>query len=155
MSRSVFLQLRFWATILLLLASLGFRAHAVNEPGWGLLSNESTLEGLTVAQTGQEHWSEFWWVILDGHLYLRLGRRGATRIEGNTRNPFVSVKIAGQRLDDVRVILAPEMAAAVAAAMAKKYSLDLLIRYFPHPMTVQLERGGREGQTDDDSHTTQ
>jgi len=34
----------------------------------------------------------------------------AERIAGNTTNPFVSIKLAGQRFDNVRVIPEPKMA---------------------------------------------
>jgi hypothetical protein len=136
---SVFLRLWVGATVLSILVSS--RAQANDVQGWGLLGNESTLEILTVDQTGSEHWSTFWWVVIDGKIYLRLGSRGAEQIHINRNKPFVSVKIGGQRFDDVRVVPAPEMAEQVAAAMAKKYPLDLLIRYFPHPLTVRLEQG--------------
>ena len=128
-------------TCILLFVWLSTSAFATQEQSWGLLGDEATLEVLTVDHAGHEHWSKFWWVIVDGQLYLRLGSRGADRIEGNRNKPFVSVKIGGQRFDDVRAIPAPEKAEAVAEAMAKKYTLDLLIRYFPHPLTVRLERG--------------
>lgn len=117
------------------------RVRASEVQGWGLLGNESTLEVLTVDQAGYEHWSTFWWVVIDGKIYLRLGSRGAGRIQTNRNTPFISVKIGGQRFDDVRVVPAPEMVEQVAEAMAKKYPLDLLIRWFPHPLTVRLERG--------------
>jgi hypothetical protein len=59
----------------------------------------------------------------------------------NRNTPFVSVKIGEQRFDDVRVMPAPDRAEAVAEAMAKKYPLDLIIPWFPHPLTVRLEHG--------------
>lgn len=135
------MQIRVWATSCLLFVWLNASAVATQEQSWGLLGDESTLEVLTVDHTGNEHWSTFWWVIVDGQLYLRLGSQGAARIEGNRNKPFVSVKIGGQRFDDVRVVPVPEKTEAVADAMAKKYTLDLLIRYVPHPLTVRLERG--------------
>jgi hypothetical protein len=109
--------------------------------GWGLSGNESVLEVLTVDQAGSEHWSKFWWVFIDGKIYFRLGSRGAERIHTDRNTPFVSVKIGEQRFDDVRVVPAPERAEAVAEALAKKYPLDLIIRWFPHPLTVRLEYG--------------
>ena len=139
MRRSVFLRL--WVSAVVLGILVSSRARANDGQGWGLLGNESTLEVLTVDQTGSEHWSTFWWVVIDGKIYLRLSSRGAERIQTNRNKPFVSVKIGGQRFDDVRVVPAPEMAEQVAAAMAKKYPLDLFIRYLPHPLTGRLERG--------------
>jgi hypothetical protein len=124
-----------------ILVGLSFFAHRAHAQGWESVADESTLEVLTVDQNAQEHWSKFWLVVIDGQMYLRLGRRGAARIEGNTKKPFVSIKIAGQRFDDVRVIPEPEMAEQVAAALAKKYPSDLIIHWFPHPLTVRLKRG--------------
>ena len=124
----------------LVVVSLSFVALQVHAQGWEPFANESTLEVLTVNQNGQEYWSTFWLVVIDGKMYLRLGGRGAARIEGNMKQPFVSIKLAGQRFDNVRVIPEPEMTEQVAAAMAQKYPSDLIIRWLPHPLTVRLER---------------
>ena len=133
-------QIRLWVLTRVLFVGLNFCIFVSAARGWESFSDESTLEVLTVDQAGKEHWSKFWLVVIDRQLYLRLGTRGAARIEGNTKKPFVSVKIAGQRFDQVRVVPAPEKAETVAAAMAKKYWSDLIIRWFPHPLTVRLER---------------
>jgi hypothetical protein len=50
----------------------------------------------------------------------------------------VAVRIAGEEFDDVRVENAPEMADRVAAELAEKYWTDVLVRFFPHPLTVRL-----------------
>jgi hypothetical protein len=112
-----------------ILASLCFFVLRVHAQGWESFTNESTLEVLTGDQSAQEYWSTFWLVVIEGKVYLRLGSRGAARIEGNTKKPFVSIKIAGQRVDNVRVIPEPEMAEQV------------VIRWLPHPLTLRLERG--------------
>ena len=124
-----------------ILASLSFFALRAHAQDWEAFTDESTLEVLTVDQSAQEHWSKFWLVVINGQMYLRLGTRGVARIEGNTKKPFVSIKIAEQRFDNVRVIPEPGMAEQVAAAIAKKYPSDLIIRWIPHPLTVRLERG--------------
>jgi hypothetical protein len=134
-------QTWLWVGAIIGLIGLGSRILAADVQGWEPFRNESTLEVLTVDKDAREHWSKFWLVVLDGQLYLRLGTRGAARIDGNTKKPFASVKIAGQRFDNVRIIETPEMTKPVAAAVADKYWSDLLIRWFPHPMTVRLERG--------------
>ncbi len=134
-------QLWLWSSFLLILFGLSGSVSAAEGQGWERYSHESTLEVLTIDSEGEEHWSTFWLVVLDGQCYLRLGTRGAERIERHTKQPHVSIKIAGQRSDQVLVIRAPEMAEAVAAAMAEKYWSDLYVRYFPHPMTVRLEMG--------------
>ena len=77
-----------------------------------------------IAQEG-EHWSRVWGVAVDDQLYVRLGRRAATRFEKNTTAPFVKVRISGHEFDHVRVEPAPEMAERVAAAMAATYWRDL------------------------------
>jgi hypothetical protein len=141
MARSSLGQFQLWVAATAPVALCNSRALAAREQGWGPLGEEATLEVLTVDQTGHERWSKFWWVTLAGKIYLRLGNHGAERIQGNHTNPFVSVKLGRQRFDDVRVVPAPEMAGQVAAAMAKKYPSDLLIRWLPHPLTVRLERG--------------
>ena len=133
-------QLWLWS-ILMILVGLSSGISAAEGQGWERYSNESTLEVLTIDSEGEEHWSTFWLVVLDGQCYLRLGTRGAERIERHAKQPHVSIKIAGQRSDQVLVIRAPEMAEAVATAMAEKYWSDLYVRYFPHPMTVRLEMG--------------
>jgi hypothetical protein len=112
---------------------------SAQDQSWEQFQNEDTLEVLTIDSEGDEHWSTFWLVVIDGQFYLRLGSRGAGRIEGHTKMPHVSVKIGGQQFDQVKVVDAPDKAEAVAAVMADKYWSDLYIRYFAHPMTVRLE----------------
>lgn len=98
---------------------------------------EQTLEFLTI-ENGEEHWSTVWLVVLEGQIYLRLGDRAASRIEGNATKPFVQIRIAGQTFPKVQAVPAPEMAGPVAAAMADKYWSDLFVRFFPHPLTLRL-----------------
>ena len=99
---------------------------------------ESTLEIMTVGAKEGEHWSRLWLVIIDGKLYVRLGDRAFERVQKNVASPYVQVKIAGQRFDRVRIEAAPEMTEKVAAAMADKYFLDILVRHESHPMTARL-----------------
>ena len=102
------------------------------------LAREDTLEFLTVGPQEGEHWSRVWVVAVDDQLYVRLGRRVATRFEKNTTAPFVKMRISGHEFDHVRAEPAPEMAERVAAAMAAKNWSDLLIRFARHPLTVRL-----------------
>jgi hypothetical protein len=101
-------------------------------------AGESTLEFLTVEPGEGEHWSTVWLVTLDDQLYVRLGSRAAGRIARNTTGPYVGVRIAGRQFDHVRTEKAPEMVDRVAAAMAEKYWLDLLVRFMDHPLTLRL-----------------
>jgi hypothetical protein len=109
-------------------------------PGWNpnAFQDESTLEIMTVGAKEGEHWSRLWLVVIDGKLYVRLGDRSFERVQKNVASPFVRVKIAGEKFDRVRVEGAPDMAEKVAAAMAGKYFLDVLVRHESHPMTARL-----------------
>ncbi len=105
-----------------------------------------TLEFLTVGPEEGEHWSTVWLVVIEGEMYVRLGKRSAGRIRRNKTAPFVSVRIAGVRFDRVRAEAAPARAGRVARAMADKYWEDFFIRLFPHPLTMRLRPGGAAGQ---------
>jgi hypothetical protein len=108
--------------------------------GWNpnAFQDESTLEVMTVGAKEGEHWSRLWLVVIDGKLYVRLGDRSFERVQKNVASPYVQVKIAGKKFDRVRVEAAPDMAEKVAAAMADKYFLDVLVRHESHPMTARL-----------------
>ena len=109
-------------------------------PGWdpNAFRDTSTLEVMTIGAKEGEHWSRLWLVVIDGKLYVRLGDRSFERVQNNVASPYVQVKIAGQRFDRVRIERAPDMAEKVAAAMADKYFLDILVRHESHPMTARL-----------------
>jgi hypothetical protein len=141
MPHSIVSQFCYWFSTTGMLVSLSFFALGTQAQDWEAFTDESTREVQTVDQNAQEHWSELWLVVMNGQLYLRLGTRAAARVEGNTKKPFVSIKSAEHHFDNVRVIPEPEMVEQVAAAIAKKYPSDLIIRWIPHPLTVRLERG--------------
>src|SRR5215831_10776764 len=109
-------------------------------PGWDPISfrDQNTLQIMTVGPEEGEHWSRLWLVVIDGQLYVRLGDRAFERVEKNVASPYVQVKIAGQKFDRVRLQAAPDMVEKVAAAMADKYFLDVLVRHESHPMTARL-----------------
>jgi len=121
----------------ILLASRGAGAA---EPRWTpqLWVDENTLELRTTRSGEAPHWFKVWVAVVDDQLYARLGRRAAERIEHNTTGPEVAVRIAGEEFDHVRVENAPEMSDRVAAELAEKYWTDVLVRIFPHPLTVRL-----------------
>ena len=77
-------------------------------------------------------------VAIDGQLYVRLGDRSFGRVQKNTTSPYVKVKVGDNEFDKVRLEAAPDMADKVAAAMADKYFMDILIRHESHPMTARL-----------------
>jgi hypothetical protein len=101
-------------------------------------AKEETLEVRTVGTEEGEYRFPVWLVVIDEHVYVRLGTRAAERVQKNTTTPFIGVKIAGQQFDQVKAEEAPEMADPVAKAMAGKYWSDLFIRFFPHPLTLRL-----------------
>ena len=103
----------------------------------------STLRFATVGPDRQEQWSTAWYVVLYGDVYLRLGTAAAHRMEANLKAPYVQVKIGNQYFADVRADSAEGMTRTVNEAMAEKYTLDILFRYLPHPMTVRLRQASR------------
>ncbi len=117
-------------------------AGAANNPvpGWdpNAFRDESTLQIMTTGPEEGEHWSRLWLAVIDGQLYVRLGDRACGRVQKNTASPFVKVKIGDKEFDKVRLEATPDMADKVAAAMADKYFMDILIRHESHPMTARL-----------------
>jgi len=108
--------------------------------GWdpARFADESTLDFLTVSPADGEHWSRVWLAVIEDQVYIRLGSRAAARIEGNIRKPTVSVRIGKEEFAGVEAIPAPEMADAVAAKMAEKYTTDIFVRHLSHPLTMKL-----------------
>ena len=122
--------------------ALAVGVHAANTtaPGWdpNAFRTESTLQVMTTDPEEGEHWSTLWLVVIDGQLYVRLGDRSWGRIQKNTTAPYLKVKVAGKEFDKVRLDQVLDMKDKVAAAMADKYFLDILIRHESHPMTARL-----------------
>jgi len=77
-------------------------------------------------------------VVIDGQPYIRLGDRSYGRIQRNTTSPYVKLKVVDQEFDKVKVEEMPDMKEKVAAAMADKYWMDILIRHESHPMVARL-----------------
>ena len=101
-------------------------------------AEKSTVQLRTTAPGEMPHWFPVWLVVLDGQLYVRLGKRAASRIVHNATAPYVGVRIAGEEFPRVTAHPAPEAAGRVAKAMAAKYWTDVLVRHFSHPLTVLL-----------------
>lgn len=110
------------------------------EPAWApaLWVDEDTVELRTTAAGEPPYWFKVWVAVVDDQLYVRLGSRAASRIEGNTTAPTIGVRIAGQEFERVRAENAPQMAARVADELAEKYWSDVLIRHVSHPLTLRL-----------------
>jgi len=80
-------------------------------------------------------------VVLGGMVYVRLSRREAAIVQCNGMAPLLAVEVARQRFESVRGTPAPEFAERVDKAMADKYITDILVRFFPHPLTLRLVPG--------------
>jgi hypothetical protein len=131
------------ASAVFLLIVIGAARAADNTvPGWdpeAFSHDQSTLQIMTVDPQEGAHWSKLWLVAIDGQLYVRLGDRSFGRVQKNTTSPYVKVKIGDDKeFDKVRLEPALDMKDKVAAAMADKYFMDILIRHESHPMTARL-----------------
>lgn len=109
-------------------------------PGWDptVFRDASTIKIMTTEPEVGEHWSNLWVVVIDGQPYVRFGDRSYGRIQRNTTSPYVKLKVADQEFDKVKVDEMPDMKEKVAAAMADKYWMDILIRHESHPMVARL-----------------
>jgi hypothetical protein len=130
------MKFRLLATPLLaasLLVSVSARAD------WNpkAFTDTETLEFLTVDPEEGEHWSTVWLAVINDQVYLRLGNRAAERARKSKRWPYTDLRISGETFANVRLDEAPEMAEAVAAAMAEKYWFDVVASRFEHPLTVR------------------
>ena len=116
------------------------RADDKAVPGWdpAMFRDASTIKIMTTEPDVGEHWSNLWVVVIDGQPYVRLGDRAYRRIQGNTTSPYVKLKVADQEFDKVKVEEMPDMKDKVAAAMADKYWMDVIIRHESHPMVARL-----------------
>ncbi|HKM99518.1 MAG TPA: hypothetical protein VJX23_03310 [Candidatus Binataceae bacterium] len=108
--------------------------------GWDpvVFQEASTIKIMTTEPDVGEHWSNLWVVVIAGQPYVRLGDRAYGRIQKNTTSPYVKLKVADQEFDQVKVEEMPDMKEKVAAAMAEKYWMDLLIRHESHPTVARL-----------------
>ncbi len=132
------------ASLVLLVLSIAFAAVALADdnaiPGWDptVFRDASTIKIMTTEPDAGEHWSNLWVVVVDGQPYIRLGDRSYGRIQKNSTSPYVKLKVADKEFDKVKVEETPNMKEKVAAAMADKYWMDILIRHESHPMVARL-----------------
>jgi len=132
---------RTWGAVLLgLTAALLVASSAAVAGQWypAAFAKEDTLQLRTTRAGDGEHWFKVWLVVIDGQVYVRLGSRAAERVESSTTAPVLGVEVAGQRFDRVRGVPAPESADRVAKAMAEKYTSDIFVHLFSHPLTLRL-----------------
>jgi len=109
-------------------------------PGWDpdQFRQASTIEIMTTEPDAGEHWSKLWVVVIDGQPYVRLGERSYGRIQHSTTSPYVKLKLGEQEFDKVKIEEVPDMQDKVAAAMADKYWMDVLMRHESHPAVARL-----------------
>jgi hypothetical protein len=130
--------------VLSFVLSIAFAAAARADdkavPGWdpAVFRDASTIKIMTTEPDAGEHWSNLWVVVIDGQPYVRLGERSYGRIQKNTTSPYVKLKVADREFDKVKVEERPDMKQKVAAAMADKYWMDILVRHESHPMVARL-----------------
>lgn len=129
-----------WAMGAIFMACVAAAGARVEAAEWrpAAFANESTLQLRTNVPGEGEHWFPVWLVVIDDQVYVRLGSRAAWRVQRNSTAPFLGVKVAGQQFDRVHGVPAPELAGRVAEAMAKKYTSDIFVRWFSHPLTLRL-----------------
>jgi hypothetical protein len=132
-------NLVLWFVLSIALANAA-RAEEKVVPGWdpSVFRDASTIKIMTTEPDVGEHWSNLWVVVIDGQPYVRFGDRAYGRVQRNTTSPYVKLKVADQEFDKVKVEETPDMKDKVAAAMADKYWMDVLIRHESHPMVARL-----------------
>ena len=111
----------------------------------GAWVESDTLELQTDVPGEGPYWFKVWFVVIDGQLYVRLGSRAVGRVEKTKTKPYLGVRIEGQEFEHVEGVPVPEMADAVARAMADKYWSDVFVRFFSHPLTLRLVPSQRSG----------
>src|SRR5512135_1492910 len=126
------------AASMLMLATPRVFAYWWSPPAF---AKERTLKLGTRCREEGERWLRERFVVLDGLVYVRLSRQEAARVQCNGTAPLLGVEVAGQRFESVRGTPAPDFAERVDKAMADKYISDILVRFFPHPLTLRLVPG--------------
>jgi hypothetical protein len=128
------------AMVVLWIAAVGACGAANLAAGWDPVAfrDQRTLQIMTTGAEEGAHWSKLWLVVIDGQLFVRLDGRTFERVKENLAGQYVMLKIGDQKFERVRLEAAPDMSGRVAAAMADKYPMDVLIRHESHPMTARL-----------------
>jgi len=109
-------------------------------PGWDpdAFNDQSTLQIMTTAPEEGEHWSK---AVAGRNRRAAICpvRRAIIRKDSEEHHePILEGKGCDKEFDRVRWEPALDMKDKVAAAMADKYFMDILIRHESHPMTARL-----------------
>ena len=126
------------SAIILMLVTLAAPCAVAGSWEPATFAKQDTLKLRTNCPDEGEYWFPVWLVVIDGQVYVRLGSRAAGRVECNSSAPFLGVEVAGQRFDHVHGVPAPDYADRVGKAMADKYTSDIFVRLFSHPLTLRL-----------------
>jgi hypothetical protein len=134
--------MRFTAALLALLLSIPLLANPspAAAADWtpDKWAAEDTLEFRTECADEGEHWSSVWLVVVDGHVWVRLGSKAASRMDCNATKMTTSIRIAGERFDGVEMVHTPEMVDRVDEAMADKYFSDNFLIFAKHRYNMKL-----------------
>ena len=119
---------------------LAVRAAGAPPAGWTPKdwAAEDTIELTTDRPDEGKYSFPVWLAVIDDQVYVRLGGRAADRVQKSKSAPYIGVAIAGKRFEHVQCEPAPDQAARVAEKINEKYWSDVLIQYFPHPLTCRL-----------------
>lgn len=101
-------------------------------------AKEDTLKLGTNCPGEGEYFFKVWLVVIDGQVYVRLGSKAVERVEKNINKPYLGVEVAGEKFAHVNGVPAPEYVERVAKAMADKYTSDIFVHHFSHPLTLRL-----------------
>lgn len=131
------IRLWFWLAVVSLVCT---RATLAVTPAWtpDEWTKEQTVKLCTNVPGEGEYCFPVWLVVIDGDVYVRLGSKAAERMRGNVGGFLLPVELAGRRFDKVRATEVPEYVDRVNRAMADKYSSDIIIHHFSHPLTMRL-----------------
>ncbi|HVN86407.1 MAG TPA: hypothetical protein VMW17_16355 [Candidatus Binatia bacterium] len=116
------------------------RFAAAETPAWtpSDWTKEETLKLCTNDPGEGEYCFKVWLVVIDGDVYVRLGTKAADRMQKHGGGAVLPVEIGGHRFDRVRATEARDYVERVSQAMAAKYTSDIFVHYFSHPLTMRL-----------------
>ncbi|HUI25759.1 MAG TPA: hypothetical protein VL403_06700 [Candidatus Kryptonia bacterium] len=113
--------------------------HAA-EPAWtpNDWTKEETVKLCTNVPGEGEYCFPVWLVVINGDVYVRLGSKATERMRKNTGGFVLPIELAGHRFEHVRATETPDYVDRVNQAMADKYTGDIIIHHFSHPLTMRL-----------------
>jgi len=131
---------RSWWLGLALCGIVCVRAASAETVAWtpNDWTKEETVKLCTNDPGEGEYCFPVWLVVIDGDVYVRLGTKASERMRKNIAGFVLPVELAGHRFEKVRATEAPDYVDRVNQAMAGKYTSDIIIHHFSHPLTMRL-----------------